>query len=257
MRSPTGGLASILALGPDFLKPEWWFDKAGSAALPVVTAIIFAESGLLFGFFLPGDSLLFFTGFLTSSAAQTEAPFNEFAEHIPALPIVLVCLAVAAIVGDQVGYLFGRKVGPALFTRPNSRFFRAEHVAKAHVFFERHGPKSIVLARFVPIVRTFTPIVAGIADMRYRTFVTYNVIGGLLWAVGITTLGHFLGEIEFFRENIEYAIVAIVLISLAPVAIELYRHRRHSAATVSPPPDSHATSVADARQDWHENAEQR
>ncbi len=180
MRSPAGGLASILALGPDFLKPEWWFDKAGSAALAIVTAIIFAESGLLFGFFLPGDSLLFFTGFLTSSAAMEEAPFSEFAEHIPALPIVLVCLAVAAIVGDQVGYLFGRRVGPSLFNRPNSRLFKAENVTKAHVFFEKHGPKSIVLARFVPIVRTFTPIVAGIAEMRYRTFVTYNVIGGLL-----------------------------------------------------------------------------
>ena len=177
-------MASLLALGPDFLKPEWWFDKAGSAALFIVTAIIFAESGLLFGFFLPGDSLLFFTGFLTSSAAKEEAPFADFAEHMPALPIVLVCLALAAIIGDQVGYWFGKRVGPSLFNRPNSRLFKAENVDKAHVFFEKHGPKSIVLARFVPIVRTFTPIVAGIADMRYRTFVTYNVIGGLLWAVG-------------------------------------------------------------------------
>ena len=224
---PAPRLGAILALGPDFLKPEWWFDLAGSAALPVVTAIIFAESGLLFGFFLPGDSLLFFTGFLTSSAAKEEAPFNEFAEHIPALAVVLICLTVAAIVGDQVGYLFGRQVGPSLFKRPNSRLFKAENVAKAHLFFERHGPKSIVLARFVPIVRTFTPIVAGIANMRYRTFVTYNVIGGLLWAVGITTLGHFLGEIAFFRDNIEYAIVAIVAISFIPIALEVYRHHHH------------------------------
>ena len=228
-------LARILALGPSFLKPEWWFDKAGSAALPVVTAIVFAESGLLFGFFLPGDSLLFFTGFLTSSAAKEEAPFNEFAEHIPALPIVLVCLAIAAVVGDQIGYLFGRRVGPSLFYRPNSRLFKAENVQKAHVFFEKHGPKSIVLARFVPIVRTFTPIVAGIAEMPYRTFVTYNVVGGLLWAVGITTLGHFLGEIEFFRENIEYAIVAVVLVSLLPIAAEFYRHRRKRATGATEP----------------------
>ena len=235
-------LARILALGPSFLKPEWWFDKAGSAALPVVTAIVFAESGLLFGFFLPGDSLLFFTGFLTSSAAKDPAAeggatFSEFAEHIPALPIVLVCLAVAAIVGDQVGYLFGKRVGPSLFNRPNSRLFKAENVEKAHVFFEKHGPKSIVLARFVPIVRTFTPIVAGIAEMPYRTFVTYNVVGGLLWAVGITTLGHFLGEIEFFRENIEYAIVAVVLVSLLPIAIEFYRHRRKRSAAASEVPE--------------------
>ena len=240
-------VGSMLALGPEFLKPEWWFDKAGSAALAVVTAIIFAESGLLFGFFLPGDSLLFFTGFLTSSAAKDEAPFAEFAEHLPALPIVLVCLAVAAIAGDQVGYMFGRHVGPSLFNRPNSRLFKAENVAKAHAFFEKHGPKSIVLARFVPIVRTFTPIVAGIAEMRYRTFVTYNVIGGMLWAVGITTLGHFLGEIEFFRENIEYAIVAIVLISLLPIAIEFYRHRRHQPGEAIREPSTSVTEVVDTR----------
>jgi membrane-associated protein len=219
----------------DLLRPEWWFEKAGAAALPVVTAIVFAESGLLFGFFLPGDSLLFFTGFLTSSAAQDEAPFNEFATHLPALPIVLVCLAAAAILGDQVGYVFGRKVGPALFNRPNSRWFKQENVGKAHVFFEKHGAKSIVLARFVPIVRTFTPIVAGIGEMRYRTFVTYNVMGGLLWAVGVTLLGHFLGEIEFIRENIELAIVAVVLVSLLPLVIELIRGRRarHAALDAS------------------------
>ena len=231
-------MLALLALGPSFLKPEWWFDKAGSAALPVVTAIVFAESGLLFGFFLPGDSLLFFTGFLTSSAAKDDTAFSEFAENIPALPIVLICLAVAAIVGDQVGYVFGRRVGPSLFNRPNSRLFKAENVAKAHVFFEKHGPKSIVLARFVPIVRTFTPIVAGIAEMPYRTFVTFNVVGGLLWAVGITTLGHFLGEIKFFRENIEYAIVAVILISLLPIAIEFVRHRRSRTAGPAPSPST-------------------
>ena len=223
----------MLGLGLDFLKPEWWFEKAGAAALWVVAAIIFAESGLLFGFFLPGDSLLFFTGFLTSSAANETAPFADFAEHLPALPVVLVVLAVAAIAGDQVGYVFGRSVGPALFNRPNSRLFKQENVVKAHAFFEKHGPKSIVIARFVPIVRTFTPIVAGIADMRYRTFVTYNVLGGLLWAVGITTLGHYLGEIEVVRDNIELAIIAVVAVSLLPLAIEFYRARRHRRAAAT------------------------
>jgi membrane-associated protein len=226
----------------DFLKPEWWFDKAGAAALPVVTAIIFAESGLLIGFFLPGDSLLFFTGFLTSSAAQDDPTFSKFAEHIPSLWLVLLCVTAAAIIGDQVGYWFGNKVGPALFTRPNSRLFKQENVAKAHGFFERHGPKSIVLARFVPIVRTFTPIVAGIGQMRYRTFVTYNVLGAVLWAVGVTTLGHFLGEIEFFRDNIEYAIVAVVLLSLLPVGIELYRSRKHRTASTDAPPSADVES---------------
>ena len=168
-----------------------------------------------------------------------------------------MCLAVAAIAGDQVGYVFGRRVGPSLFNRPNSRLFKAENVAKAHAFFEKHGPKSIVLARFVPIVRTFTPIVAGIAEMRYRTFVTYNVVGGLLWAVGITTLGHFLGEIEFFRENIEYAIVAIVVISLLPIAIEFYRHRRDVHAAGAVPADSPAPIRSDLAASRQENAEQR
>ena len=109
--------------------------------------------------------------------------------------------------------------------------FKQENVGKAHSFFERHGPKSIVLARFVPIVRTFTPIVAGIGEMRYRTFVTYNVLGGLLWAIGITLLGHFLGEIEFFRDNIEAAIIAVVLVSLLPLAVELIRGRRARATS--------------------------
>ena len=147
------------------------------------------------------------------------------------------------------------KVGPSLFNRPNSRLFKAENVAKAHVFFERHGAKSIVLARFVPIVRTFTPIVAGIGEMRYRTFVTYNVLGGLLWAVGVTTLGHFLGEIEFFRENIEFAIIAVVLISLVPVAIEVYRSpqarqprpRRRAAEATAPPADGGSTPSASSQ----------
>jgi membrane-associated protein len=233
----------------DFLKPEWWFDKAGAAALPVVTAIIFAESGLLFGFFLPGDSLLFFTGFLTSSAAKDDPTFSQFAEHIPSIWIVLICLAAAAILGDQVGYWFGKKVGPALFNRPNSRLFKAENVAKAHLFFERHGAKSIVLARFVPIVRTFTPIVAGIGQMRYRTFVAYNVAGGLLWAVGITTLGHFLGEIEFFRKNIEVAIIAVILVSLLPVIIELYRSRKHKRAAASAPAATPAPVIPEPEPD--------
>ena len=230
----------------EFLKPEWWFDKAGAAALPVVTAIIFAESGLLIGFFLPGDSLLFFTGFLTSSAAREDPTFSQFAEHIPSIWVVLICLAAAAIIGDQVGYWFGKKVGPSLFNRPNSRLFKAENVAKAHLFFERHGAKSIVLARFVPIIRTFTPIVAGIGSMRYRTFVTYNIIGALLWAVGVTTLGHFLGEIEFFRKNIEVAIIAVIVLSLVPVAVEVYRSRKHkrqarAAEATAPPADGGST----------------
>ena len=205
-------LSSLLAL-LDFLKPETIIEKGGLALL---TLIVFAESGLLIGFFLPGDSLLFVAGFLSSDAGD---------HRLPALPFVMICVVAAAIVGDQVGYLFGKRVGPALFTRPDSRLFKQQNVQKAHAFIEKHGPKTIVMARFVPIVRTFAPIVAGVGDMDYRTFVKFNVIGGVLWGAGLITLGYFLGEIEFIKNNIEFAIILIVGISVLPVAIELWRHR--------------------------------
>ncbi len=206
---------TLAALGLD---PQTLLEKGG---LALFTAIIFAESGLLIGFFLPGDSLLFIAGFLSSNAGGNV---------MPALPWVLMCAFVAAVTGDQVGYLFGKKVGPSLFTRPDSRIFRQANVAKAHEFFERHGPKTIVLARFVPIVRTFAPVVAGVGAMRYRTFVMFNLLGGLLWAVGITTLGYFLGEVDLVKNHIELAIVAIVALSLLPVGLELVKHRRATRA---------------------------
>jgi membrane-associated protein len=133
---------------------------------------------------------------------------------------------VAAILGDQVGYVFGRKVGPALFRRPDSRLFKHENVERAHQFFEKYGPRSIVLARFVPIVRTFTPIVAGVARMPYRTFVLFNVIGGVLWGAGVTVLGFYLGQIRFVGANIELILVAVVAVSFLPIAIEVLRARR-------------------------------
>lgn len=223
----------LLAIGPSFLQPEWWFQKAGTAAIWVVAAIVFAETGLLIGFFLPGDSLLFFTGFLTSSAARDSSTFGVFATHLPALPVVLVVLFIAAVCGNQLGFFIGHKIGPALFTRPNSRFFKQENVVKAHAFFEKHGPKSVFLAQFVPIIRTFTPVIAGVAKMEYRDFVKWNVLGALCWAVGVTTLGHFLGQIGFVRDNIEYAIVAVIGVSLLPVVIEFIRHRRSAQAAVA------------------------
>ncbi len=215
-------LATILGLLPSWLDPEKIIESGG---LWLVALIIFAESGLLIGFFLPGDSLLFITGFLASKP--------EGLPHIDQpLPLVLVVLFVAAVAGDQVGYLFGKKVGPTLFDRPKSRFFNPANVAKASGFFDRHGSKTIVLARFVPIVRTFAPIVAGVGNMRYRTFVTYNLVGGLLWAIGVTTLGYFLGQIEVVRNNVEVATLLIVGISILPVAIEVIKHRRKVAPVV-------------------------
>lgn len=192
---------------------ESWLESGGVLLL---AAIVFAESGLLIGFFLPGDSLLFIAGFLSSSAGG---------EVLPPLPVVAAATFVAAVAGDQVGYLFGRRVGPNLFDRNESRFFNPHNVQKAQDFFDRHGAKTIVMARFVPIVRTFAPIVAGVGRMNYRTFVTFNIVGGLLWGVGVTTLGYFLGEISWIESNIEIALIVIVLISVLPMLIEIRRHR--------------------------------
>ncbi|MGI5251004.1 DedA family protein [Actinacidiphila glaucinigra] len=205
---------TTLALGPQWLDPDYLISSAGLIGL---LAIVFAESGLLIGFFLPGDSLLFTGGLLVAGGKLD-------------YPIWLVCVLVwiAAVAGDQVGYLFGRKVGPSLFRRPDSRLFKQENVEKAHDFFERHGAKSIVLARFVPIVRTFTPVIAGVSRMNYRVFVTYNVIGGLLWGVGVTLLGYWLGQIAFVHEHIELILIAIVLLSVVPIAIEFLRARAAS-----------------------------
>ncbi|KPC82001.1 DedA family protein [Streptomyces sp. NRRL S-4] len=205
---------NTLALGPSWLDPDYLLNTFG---LPGLLLIVFAESGLLIGFFLPGDSLLFTTGLLVTTGDLK-------------YPLWLVCflVALAAIIGDQVGYLFGRKVGPALFKRPDSRLFKQENVEKAHEFFEKYGPKSLVLARFVPIVRTFTPIIAGVSRMNYRSFITYNIIGGILWGVGVTVLGAALGKIDFVHENIEMILILIVLISVVPIVIEFLRARSRS-----------------------------
>ncbi|MEV8569118.1 VTT domain-containing protein [Streptomyces sp. NPDC051322] len=202
---------TTLALGPSWLDPDHLISTFGVAGLLVV---IFAESGLLIGFFLPGDSLLFTAGLLVTTGKL-------------GTPLWLVCIlvAVAAVAGDQVGYLFGRKVGPSLFKRPDSRLFKQENVEKAHEFFEKYGGKSLVLARFVPIVRTFTPIIAGVSRMNYRSFLVYNVIGGTLWGVGVTLLGAALGKVAFVNAHIELILVAIVLVSVVPIAIEYLRAR--------------------------------
>ncbi|WP_433202491.1 DedA family protein [Dactylosporangium sp. CS-047395] len=195
-----------------WLAPEYLISTFG---LIGILAIVFAESGLLIGFFLPGDSLLFTTGLLVAAGTYLHQP------------LWLVCLLVslAAVAGDQVGYLLGRRVGPALFRRPDARLFKRAHLDRAREFFERYGARSIVLARFVPIVRTFTPVVAGASGMHYRTFVTYNVIGGVLWSCGVTILGYFLGQIAFVRDNIELILIGIVVVSVVPIAVELLRAR--------------------------------
>ncbi|MEV7976203.1 VTT domain-containing protein [Streptomyces sp. NPDC086519] len=200
-----------LALGPSWLDPNKLLDSFGIWGLLLV---VFAESGLLIGFFLPGDSLLFTCGLLITSN-QLDFPLWG--------AIALICLA--AILGDQAGYMFGKKVGPTLFNRPDSRLFKQENVAKAHEFFEKHGPKSLILARFVPVIRTFTPIIAGVSGMAYRSFLTFNVIGGVMWGAGVTLLGSWLGKIDLVKNNIEAILILIVLISVVPIIIEFLRAR--------------------------------
>ncbi|MGH8893293.1 MAG: DedA family protein [Actinomycetes bacterium] len=204
----------VTALGPSWLDPDHLIQTFG---LIGVLVIVFAESGLLVGFFLPGDSLLFTAGLLSATT-----------NLLPPLPVIIPLIVLAAIIGDQVGYVIGAKAGPRVFHRPDSRFFKQEYVDKAYSYFDRYGGRTIVLARFVPIVRTFAPVVAGVSHMRYRTFVTYNVIGGLLWGVGVTTLGYYLGQVDFVAAHVEAILIGIVLLSVLPIATELVRARSRS-----------------------------
>lgn len=223
-----------LALGPDWLEPEFLIETFGTLGL---LTIVFVESGLLVGFVLPGDSLLFTAGLLSASG------------NLPDLWVLLITIPLAAIAGDQVGYTIGRKAGPAIFRRPDSRFFRQEHVDKSHEYFERYGPRTIVIARFVPIVRTFAPVMAGVARMRYRTFLLFNVIGGVGWGVGVTALGYYLGQVAFVRANVELFILGIVALSVLPIVLELLRGWREARAgrgDVEPPPDLEAAAAVAA-----------
>ncbi len=182
-----------------------------------ISAIVFAESGLLVGFFLPGDSLLFTAGFLASQGY---------------LNIWLLCILtfVCAVIGDSVGYAFGKKVGPMIFKRENSRFFHKDHLERAKKFYEKYGAKTIVIARFIPIVRTFAPIVAGVGMMRYRTFLTFNLVGGLLWAVGVTLLGYFLGSVIPNVDRYLLPIIGvIILLSILPPVIHVWKERKRNS----------------------------
>ena len=176
-----------------------------------IFAVVFAESGLFIGVFLPGDSLLFTAGFLASTGI-----FN--------LPILAAVCFVAAVLGDNVGYSFGRRVGPMIFKREDSFWFHKDHLQKAEKFYEKHGGKTIILARFLPIIRTFAPIVAGAGKMNYKSFVFYNLLGGFLWAVGLTTTGYFLGElIPDVDKHLLPIILTIILVSLLPTAWHIGR----------------------------------
>jgi membrane-associated protein len=184
-----------------------------------ILLVVFAESGLLIGFFLPGDTLLFTAGFLVNVG------IIKFDIHL-----LVLLLFIAAVLGDSVGYTFGRRAGRKLFNRPNSRLFKQEHIQKAEAFYEKHGGKTIIIARFIPVVRTFAPVVAGVAKMNYKTFISYNLIGGFLWAGGITYLGYFLGSwftsLGLDIDQVILPVVAvIILISVSPAIIHLMKDK--------------------------------
>jgi membrane-associated protein len=205
---------AVTALGPSLLDPNHLIATFGLIGILV---ILFAECGLLIGFFLPGDTLLFTAGVLVQRESLHES-----------LWLVIALEAAAAISGNLVGYEIGRRGGPAVFTRPDSRLFKPEYVERTSAFFERYGPMAIVLGRFVPVVRTVITVMAGAGRMPHRTYVVYTVIGGILWTVAITLLGYFLGNIDFIANNIELLVLAGVAVSVVPVLGQLLLSRRKS-----------------------------
>jgi membrane-associated protein len=205
----------VIDAAPAFMDPQYLLNTFG---LIGVLVIVFAETGLLVGFFLPGDSLLFTAGLISAGglAGITLAP----------LWVLLLLIPLAAIAGNLVGYWIGYRAGPAVFNRPNSRLFKAEYVEQAHAFFEKYGARTILLARFVPILRTFATVMAGASRMDFRIYALYSVIGGIVWGAGVTALGHWLGQVDLIRHNIELFAIVIVVISVIPIGIELLRARR-------------------------------
>jgi membrane-associated protein len=221
---------------------DWMLATFGMWVYAGLFLIVFAETGLAIGFFLPGDSLLVVAGLFAAAGKLN-------------LAALMILLFIAAVVGDAVGYYSGRRVGPAIFSRPKSRFFNPDHLRKAHAFYEKHGGKTIVIARFVPIVRTFAPIVAGAADMSYRQFLAYNVFGGLFWVVSMLLAGYFLGGLveQFVRnvfgvegflleDHIDKVVIIVVFLSILPIIFEWIKARRtrkrDAATAVSEPAES-------------------
>ncbi|AMO63458.1 putative membrane-associated protein [Mycolicibacterium phlei] len=213
--------ADQLALMPDFLDPMVLLGYFGAWALAGLLLVVFVESGVLFPV-LPGDSLLFVAGMLAAGTAQLAKDGEQVNFQLWQL---LVFIPIAAVLGGQVGYWVGRNVGTAMF-KPDARFLKQKYLDEAHVFFEERGPFAIVIARFVPIVRTLAPITAGAARMSYPLFTLYNVIGAVVWGVGLTLLGYWLGQFQVIQDLLEPIVIAIVVISVLPMFIEWYKRRR-------------------------------
>ncbi len=215
--------------GMEWLKPETLIASFGAFAMIGVCLIVFIETGLLVGFFLPGDSLLFVAGLMVAGGA-IQFPTADGSGW--PVPIWLACLMITASawLGDQTGYWIGRRVGPAIFNKQESKFFSQENVSRTNSFFERYGSKAIILAHFVPVMRTFVPVAAGVGQMDYRKFLRYNFIGVIGWGTGVTLLGFFLGKIPFVAEHVEYFTIGFVVVSTIPIAIEVIKTRRQHVA---------------------------
>ncbi|MCY3756796.1 MAG: VTT domain-containing protein [Acidobacteria bacterium] len=214
-------MEAILEFFESLYNPEKLTDLIRSGGYLVLAAIVFAETGLFIGFFLPGDSLLFLAGLVAAKG------FFD-------VTILMVLLSVMAIVGDAVGYGIGFRAGVALYKREDSFWFRKKHLHYAREFYERHGGKAIVLARFVPFARTFAPVVAGIGQMSYPRFAAFNVFGGIFWVVSMVLAGYYLGQVAWIRDNLEKVVLLIVFLSITPILFEWARHRFRERAGRSP-----------------------
>src|SRR3954452_22351768 len=216
MTTALSAAGPVAALGPDFLDPQHLIDSFGTWVLLGIMAIIFIEVGLLFPI-LPGDSMLFTAGALVAQE-NLEVSINIWA--------LMAILIVTAFAGTQTGYLIGRTAGPKVFSRPDSRFFKQKYIDQTYAYFDKYGGRTLILAQFIPFVRTYASVAAGGGKMRYRRFALYNGIGVVLWAGGVTMLGYLLGNITFIKENIEALLVLVVFISVLPVLVEVWRARR-------------------------------
>ena len=219
-------MEAIVDLLKHLISPDWIMAHGG---LFLIAFIIFAETGLFIGFFLPGDSLLFITGMIIAGAKNNPVPFDS---HPLNLIFWIVFLIVAAILGNMAGYWFGKKSGPLLFERRETWIFKRKHLQNAHHFYEKRGGAAIIVARFLPVVRTFAPIVAGVVRMNYKKFFLYNVIGAAIWITSLTVLGFVLGENAWIKEQLEWIILGLVLITTAPVAFKMFFSKKKQVAPI-------------------------
>jgi membrane-associated protein len=224
MTTALSAAGPIGALGPDFLDPQHLIDSFGTAALIGIMAIIFIEVGLLFPI-LPGDSLLFTAGALVAQESL------DIKISIWQLCLVMI---VTAYAGTQTGYLIGRTLGPKVFSKPDSRFFKQKYIDHTYAYFDKYGGRTLVVAQFIPFVRTYASVAAGVGKMPYKHFAFFNAIGVVLWAGGVTMLGYLLGNIAFIKNNIEALLILVVLISVLPVIVEVWRGRRRVKAGLPP-----------------------